>query len=98
MLLRVSAKVKLIRDMGEEEAALSMDATVDGAVLLSDERVDRVDCDRVDAVVEFVLDTEGVYKTVAVLDDGFPLFGVDTEHKTDGGFFRLSPDDDWKHD
>jgi len=64
--------------------------TVDETIF-SDESVNHVDCDRVDAFDESVLDEEGVDKTVVISYTGFPLFRVDTEPKTDGG-----PADDWE--
>ena len=75
----------LNRNIGEEEAAVLVDAAVDEGVL-SNDRVNRIDRDRNDAIVESVLGADRVDNAVAVLDAGFPLFGGDTEPEIDEGF------------
>ena len=54
-------------EIGDDESGVSMDVLMDETVL-SEERVDRVERDHLDAIVESVLDTEGVEKTIAVSD------------------------------
>ena len=82
----VLAKTILNLEIGVEEAAVLVDVTVGETVLIG-ERVDRVDRNHKDVIVESVLDEEGVDDTIAVLDADFPLFSIYTEPNMDEGFF-----------
>ena len=96
-MFAVSANVILNLDRGEEKAAVSIDATADGAVP-NDEIADHEDCDRVDAFVELIRDEDSVEKMDAISDAGFTLFGVETEQENDGGLFLSLLADDWEDD